>query len=114
DLMHFVKGPDFPTGGLILGRSGIQDAYRTGRGSVRMRARAEIEETKTGSQIVISELPYQASMNAIAQRIAELVNNRELDGIRDIQDLSAKDEVKLVIPLKRDANANVVLNNLWK
>ncbi len=114
DLMHFVKGPDFPTGGLILGRAGIMDAYRTGRGSIRMRARAEIVEARGGEQIVITELPYQASPRAIQERIAELVNSRELDGIRDIQDLSAGDHVRIVIPLKRDANANVVLNNLWK
>jgi DNA gyrase subunit A len=114
DLMRFVKGPDFPTGGLILGRQGIADAYRTGRGSIRMRARAEIEETRNGSQIVITELPYQASSRAIQERIAELVNSRELEGIRDIQDLSAGVETRIVIPLKRDANANVVLNNLYK
>jgi DNA gyrase subunit A len=114
DLMRFVKGPDFPTGGLILGRQGIMGAYRTGRGSVRMRARATIEETRNGSQIVVTELPYQASPRAIQERIAELVNNRELEGIRDIQDLSAGVETKIVIPLKRDANANVVLNNLYK
>ena len=115
DLMAFVKGPDFPTGGYILGRSGIMDAYRTGRGSIRMRARAEIEETKTGgSQIVVTELPYQARMNDITERIAELVNSRDLDGIRSLDDLSSGDDTKLVIGLKRDANANVVLNNLWK
>ena len=114
DLMAFVKGPDFPTGGLILGRAGIMDAYRTGRGSIRMRARAEITEGKTGDQIIVSELPYQASMKAIQERIAELVNSRELDGIRSLDDLSAGDDTKLVIGLKRDANANVVLNNLWK
>ena len=114
DLMRFVKGPDFPTGGLILGRQGIIEAYRTGRGSVRMRARATIEETRNGSQIVITELPYQASSHSIQERIAELVNSRELEGIRDIQDLSAGLETKIVIPLKRDANANVVLNNLYK
>src|ERR1043165_3315566 len=88
DLMQFVTGPDFPTGGLILGRAGILDAYRTGRGSIRMRARAEIDETKTGVQIVVTELPYQTSMNSIVTRIAELVNARELDGIRSIDDLS--------------------------
>ena len=110
DLMQFVKGPDFPTGGAILGRAGIIDAYRTGRGSIRMRAKAEIVDSRTGEQIVISELPYQASPKAIQERIAELVNSRELDGIRDIQDLSAGNEVKIVIPLKRDANASVVLN----
>ena len=114
DLMQFVKGPDFPTGGFILGRAGILDAYRTGRGSIKMRARAEIEETKTGARIVISELPYQGSLGSIAQRIKELVDSRVLEGIRDIQDLSAGLETKLVIPLKRDAPANVVLNNLFK
>ena len=114
DLMRFVKGPDFPTGGLILGRQGILDAYRTGRGSIRMRAKATIEETRNGAQIVVTELPYQASPRAVQERIAELVNNRELEGIRDIQDLSAGVETKIVIPLKRDANANVVLNNLFK
>src|SRR3954466_2458016 len=81
DLMQFVKGPDFPTGGLILGRAGILDAYRTGRGSIRMRARAEIEETRTGVQIVVTHLPYQASPNSIQSKIAELVNSRELEGI---------------------------------
>jgi DNA gyrase subunit A len=114
DLMEFVKGPDFPTGALILGRAGIQDAYRTGRGSIRMRARAEIDETKTGVQIVVTELPYQSSMNTITTRIADLVNARELDGIRSVDDLSAGDDTKLVIGLKRDANASVVLNNLFK
>jgi DNA gyrase subunit A len=114
ELMRFVKGPDFPTGGLILGRQGILDAYRTGRGSIRMRARATIEETRAGAQVVITELPYQASSRAIQERIAELVNSRELEGIRDIQDLSHGTETRIVIPLKRDANANVVLNNLFK
>ncbi len=114
DLMQFVKGPDFPTGGLILGRAGIIEAYRTGRGSVRIRARAEIEETRTGSQIVVTELPYQASAAALEQKVAELVNARELEGIRDIQNLSSGLETRIVFPLKRDANANVVLNNLFK
>ncbi|HVM03557.1 MAG TPA: DNA gyrase subunit A [Acidimicrobiales bacterium] len=114
DLMHFVKGPDFPTGAFILGRAGILDAYRTGRGSIRMRARAEIKETKSGHSIVVSELPYQASVAAIEQRIAELVNAREIEGIRDVQNLSAGLETKVVIPLKRDANPHVVLNNLFK
>lgn len=114
DLMHFVKGPDFPTGGFILGRAGIMDAYRTGRGSVRMRARAEIVESKRGVEIVVTELPYQGSMKAIQERIAELVNARDLEGIRSLDDLSSGDDTKLVIGLKRDANANVILNNLWK
>src|SRR3989440_7352935 len=114
DLMQFVKGPDFPTGALILGRAGILDAYRTGRGSIRMRARASIEETRSGSQIVITELPYQSSPAAIQSKIAHLVNSRELDGIRNIDDLSAGVATKIGIELKRDANANGVLNNLFK
>src|SRR4051812_8763101 len=114
DLMHFVKGPDFPTGALILGRSGILDAYRTGRGSIRMRARAEIEETKKGPVIVVTEIPYQTSVGSIASKVADLVNSRDLDGVRDVNDESAKGKTKLVISLKRDANANVVLNNLYK
>ncbi len=114
DLMHFVKGPDFPTGALILGRQGIMDAYRTGRGSIKMRARAEILEAKGGDEIVVTELPYQASPKSIMEKIADLVNARELEGIRDIRDLSSGDDTKLVIYLKRDAAANVVLNNLYK
>jgi DNA gyrase subunit A len=114
DLMEFVKGPDFPTGAFILGRAGIMDAYRTGRGSIRMRARAEIDETRAGPIITVTELPYQASVNAIAAKVAELVNARELEGIRNIVDLSAGLDTKLVIELKRDANAAVVLNNLYK
>jgi DNA gyrase subunit A len=114
ELMQFVTGPDFPTGALILGRSGILDAYRTGRGSIRMRARAEIIEDKKGTFIIVTELPYQSSPNAILTRIAELVNNRELEGIADINDESSGNATKLVVKLKRDANANVVLNNLFK
>ncbi len=114
DLMHFVKGPDFPTGALILGRQGIMDAYRTGRGSIKMRARAEIVEGRTSDEIVITELPYQASPKSILEKIADLVNARELEGIRDIRDLSSGDDTKLVVYLKRDASANVVLNNLYK
>ncbi len=114
DLMQFVKGPDFPTGGSILGRAGIIDAYRTGRGSVRMRATAEIEEVKGGSQIVVTELPYQTSATAIAARIGELANEKTVEGIRSIDNFSAGDGTRLVIGLKRDANALVVLNNLYK
>ncbi len=114
DLMAFVKGPDFPTGAYILGRSGILDAYRTGRGSIRTRARAEIVEDKRGTFIEVSQLPYQVSPNGILTRIAELVQARELDGIADINNESAGDTTKLMIKLKRDANANVVLNNLYK
>ena len=115
DLMQFVKGPDFPTGGTILGRAGILDAYRTGRGSVKMRAKASIEEGKRGQmQILVTELPYQTSCNSIASRIQELVDSGELDGIADVNDASAAAKTNLVITLKRDANANVVMNNLFK
>jgi DNA gyrase subunit A len=118
DLMQFVKGPDFPTGGLILGRAGIMEAYRTGRGSVKMRAKAEIEEAgKRGDrfQIVVSEMPYQVSHDAVATRIKELADSGELGGIDDVNDeTSQKTGTRFVITLKRDANANVVLNNLFK
>jgi DNA gyrase subunit A len=114
-LMEFVKGPDFPTGGQILGRAGIIDAYRTGRGSVKMRARAVIEENRNGRfEIVVTELPYQTSCSSIAGRIEELVTAGDLEGIADVNDGSAGGKTHLVITLKRDANANVVLNNLFK
>ena len=115
DLMKFVKGPDFPTGGLILGRDGLTEAYKTGRGSIKMRAKVSIEEGKRGQmQIIVTELPYQASCSAIAGRIQELVDNDGLDGIADVNDNSAGGETNLIITLKRDANANVVMNNLFK
>jgi DNA gyrase subunit A len=113
-LMRFVKGPDFPTGAYILGRAGIMDAYRTGRGSIKMRAKAEIVESKRGTSIVVTELPYQTSPSSILGRINELVHARELEGIRDLNDSSAREKTRLIIDLKRDANANVVLNNLFK
>jgi DNA gyrase subunit A len=115
DLMKFVKGPDFPTGGTILGLAGIYDAYRTGRGSVKVRAKASIEEGRRGQmQIIVTELPYQASCSAIAARIQELVDGGDLDGIADVNDNSSGGQTNLIITLKRDANANVVLNNLFK
>ena len=114
-LMEHVKGPDFPTGAYILGRAGILDAYRTGRGSVKTRAKATIEEGKNGRyEIVVTELPYQTSVSSIAGRIEELVTNGDLDGIADVNDGSAGGKTNLVITLKRDANANVVMNNLFK
>jgi DNA gyrase subunit A len=114
ELMEFVKGPDFPTGAQILGRQGILDAYRTGRGSIKMRAVAEIEEGRTGDRIVVSELPYQTSIEVIEQKITELVRAGDLDGISGMRNASANQQPRLVIDLKRDANANVVLNNLYK
>ena len=115
DLMQFVKGPDFPTGASILGRAGIIEAYRTGRGSVKMRATASIEEGKNGRlEILVTEIPYQTSCSAIASRIQELVDSGNLDGIADVNDASSGGKTNLIITLKRDANANVVKNNLFK
>lgn len=114
DLMKFVKGPDFPTGAQILGRQGIMDAYTKGRGSIRQRAVAEIVEGKRSDQIIVTELPYQASVSAIALKIEELLQKRELEGISNVEDLSAGTKTRMVISLKRDAAANVVLNNLYK
>jgi len=115
DLMAFVKGPDFPTGAQILGRQGILDAYRTGRGSIKMRAVAEIEEDRSGTvRIVVTELPYQTSVESVEKKIHDLVRAGELDGIADTQNDSAGRLHRLVIRLKRDANANVILNNLYK
>jgi len=115
DLMRFVQGPDFPTGAQILGRAGSAEAYRTGRGSVRMRAVAEIGEDRRGvPQIVVSEVPYQTSAEVIGHKIAELVNDRRIEGIRDVRNESSGDTVRLVVDLKKDANAQVVLNQLYK
>ncbi len=115
DLMRLVTGPDFPTGAMILGRAGIAECYRTGRGSIRMRANAEVDEDRNGAQrILVSQLPYQTSVESIAAKINELVTERRIEGIRDVTDLSAGDTVGLVIDLKRDANAQVVLNQLFK
>jgi DNA gyrase subunit A len=114
ELMQFVKGPDFPTGGQILGRQGILDAYRTGRGSVKMRAVAEIEEGRDATRIVVTEIPYQTSVPVISQKIDDLVRAGEIDGIAEVLDSSANRQTRLVVRLKRDANANVVLNQLYK
>ncbi len=114
ELMQFVRGPDFPTGGQILGRQGILDAYRTGRGSVKMRAVAEIEEGRDATRIVVTEIPYQTSVPVISQKIDDLVRAGDVDGIAEVLDSSAGKKTRLVIRLKRDANANVVLNKLYK
>jgi len=115
ELMQFVKGPDFPTGGLILGRAGILDAYRNGRGSVKTRAVAEITELRTGvSQIVVTEIPYQTAVETIEKQIADGIEAGQITGISAVDNLSAAAKPRLVVTLKRDANANVVLNNLFK
>ena len=114
-VMTQIQGPDFPTGALILGRKGIEDAYRTGRGSIIMRAVVEVEEIQNRICLVVTELPYQVNPDSLAQKIAELVKDGRLAGIADIRDeTSGRTGQRLVIVLKRDAVAKVVLNNLYK
>ena len=114
ELMQFVKGPDFPTAGIILGNSGIRRAYETGRGAITIRGRAEIEDHHGKDRIIITELPYQINKKALITRIGELVRDKVLDGISNLSDESALEGIKIVIDVKKEANANVVLNNLYK
>ena len=114
-LMAIVPGPDFPTGGLILGRAGIRAAYETGRGSIALRSRAEFEDLRGGRQaIVVTEIPYQVNKNSLLERIAELVRGKQVEGIGDMRDESDRSGMRIVIELKRDATAEVVLNQLFR
>jgi len=114
DLMEYVKGPDFPTAGLILGRVGIRQAYATGRGSVTMRARATIEENNGKARILVHEIPYQVNKARLVEKIAELVREKKIDGITDLRDESDRNGMRIVIELRRDVTPTVVLNNLYK
>ena len=115
ELMEYIKGPDFPTGAIVLGNSGIKKAYETGRGSITLRCKASIEETNSKSRIVITEVPYGTNTLELKNRIAELVRDKVLDGISDYhEETNIENGVKIVVTLKKDANANVVLNNLYK
>lgn len=114
ELMEYIKGPDFPTGGIILGNSGIRKAFETGKGTIVIRSRANIEEHNNRQRIVVTEIPYQVNKSVLIQKIAELVRNKVIDGISDIRDETDLSGLKIVIELKREANANVVLNNLYK
>ncbi|MCD7035273.1 DNA gyrase subunit A [Metabacillus sp. GX 13764] len=115
ELMEIVHGPDFPTGGQIIGRSGIRKAYETGRGSITVRAKVEIEETSTGKQVIIvSELPYQVNKARLIEKIAELVRDKRIEGITDLRDESDRNGMRIYIEVRKDANANVLLNNLYK
>jgi DNA gyrase subunit A len=119
DLMEYIKGPDFPTGGQIIGRSGIKEAYTTGRGSITMRGVADIETLQQRGRadkeaIIITQLPYQTNKASLIEKIAELVNDKKIDGISDIRDESDRTGMRVVIELKRDAYPRVVLNNLYK
>ena len=115
ELMQFVKGPDFPTGGVILGKRGIYDAYHEGRGRIIVRAKSEIEDMGGNRQrIVVTEIPYMVNKARLIEKIAELVHEKTVDGISDIRDESDRDGMRIVIDLKRDVNANIVLNYLYK
>ena len=115
ELLSYIKGPDFPTAGIIMGLNGIRDAYTTGRGKIYMRARTEIEQMTTDRQrIVVTELPYQVNKARLIEKIAELVKDKRVEGISDLRDESDRDGMRMVIELKRDANASVILNQLYK
>ena len=115
ELLSIVKGPDFPTGGEILGTSGINEAYRTGRGKIRVRGVTDIETLSNGkSQIIITELPYLVNKAKLIEKIAELVKDKKIDGITDLRDESDRDGMRVVVELRRDANANIILNQLYK
>jgi DNA gyrase subunit A len=115
ELMKYIKGPDFPTGGMVMGYVGIREAYETGRGVVRMRGKAHIEQTKSGRpRIVITEIPYQVNKARMTERIAELVRGKKLSGIADLRDESDRSGMRLVVELRKDSNPQVVLNQLYK
>ncbi len=115
ELMEYITGPDFPTGGVILGSSGIKSAYETGKGSVAVRCKCEITEKSNGKKsIIITEIPYQVQKEKLVIKIADLVKNKKIDGITDLRDESNREGIKVVIELRRDVNANVLLNNLYK
>ena len=115
DLIQIIPGPDFPTGALILGKSGIKDAYMTGRGKIKQRAVARIEPFKKNRErIIVSEIPYQVNKARLIEKIADLVKEKRIDGISDIRDESDRKGMRIVVEIKRDSNANIVLNNLYK
>ncbi|WP_422392329.1 DNA gyrase subunit A [Niallia oryzisoli] len=115
ELMDIIPGPDFPTGAMILGRSGIRKAYETGRGTIKVRAKVEIEQKSNGKEVIIvNEIPYQVNKSKLIERIAELVREKKIDGITDLRDESDRRGMRIVIEVRKDANANVLLNNLYK
>ncbi|WP_435923226.1 DNA gyrase subunit A [Paenibacillus sp. DYY-L-2] len=114
DLMDYIKGPDFPTAGYIIGRTGIRQAYTTGRGSITMRAKTRIEEHNNKARIIVDEIPYQVNKARLVEKIAELVREKRVDGITDLRDESDRNGMRIVIELRRDVNPNIVLNNLYK
>ena len=114
DLMKFVKGPDFPTGGVIIGREGIKQAYTTGKGRIVVRARSHVEEVKGRFHIVVTEIPYQVNKTTLLERIAELVRSGQITTIHDMRDESDREGMRIVIELKKDAQPQAVLNQLYK
>ena len=115
EIMNYIKGPDFPTGAIIMGRSGIREAYETGRGKIIVRARVHIEEKKGGKKnIVVTEIPYQVTKTTIIEKIVQLVRNKKIDGIQDLRDESDRRGIRLVIELKKSADPEIVLNQLYK
>ncbi|GAK04810.1 LOW QUALITY PROTEIN: DNA gyrase subunit A [Geomicrobium sp. JCM 19037] len=115
ELMDYIPGPDFPTAGLIMGRSGIRKAYQTGRGSITLRANVHIDQKANGKEeIIVTELPYQVNKARLVEKIAELVREKKIEGITDLRDESARQGMRIVIEVRKDANANVLLNNLYK
>ncbi len=115
EILNIVKGPDFPTGGMILGTSGIEEAYRTGRGKIRVRAITDIEPMQNGkNRIIVTELPYMVNKARLIEKIAELVRDKKIDGITDLRDESSREGMRICIELRRDVNANVILNQLYK
>ena len=114
EIMQFIKAPDFPTGGTIYGKKGILDAYETGRGRIRVRAKTHIEKKSNKDVIVIDELPYQVNKARLIETIADLVKDKFIEGISEIRDESDREGIRVVIELKRDAMSEIVLNNLYK
>ncbi|MED7618732.1 UNVERIFIED_CONTAM: DNA gyrase subunit A, partial [Bifidobacterium breve] len=115
ELMKALPGPDFPTGGVVMGKAGIRQAYESGQGSIIVRAKVEIEEQKNGKQrIVVHEIPYMVNKAKLIERIANLAREKEIDGITDVNDETDREGMRIVIDVRRDASAEVILNNLYK
>ena len=114
DLMVFIKGPDFPTGGIVQGKEAIKEVFKTGRGKVVLRSKCEIVEGKTNSQIIVSEIPYEVIKSQLVKKISDIYLSKEIEGIVDVRDESGRDGLKIVIDLKKDANKDMILNYLYK
>ena len=114
ELMSFVKGPDFPTGGIVMGKESIKDVFKTGKGKVILRSKCEIVEAKNMQQIVITEIPYEVIKINLVKRISDIYLNKDIDGIMAVRDESGRDGLKIVVDVKKDANARMILNYLYK